>query len=351
MPAIDLSEIPRGLRSDPYGVLQAVAAGYVFSVGIPWDELASHTMTDSRVTADFGGGFAITLEGEGLSKGSVMGTPIALDHGTLHAFRYSVDGRQQVAVTDLDVDLAPIYRDIIGTRGDLGAIFDVFESELTALADSGWTVRGAGGADVVDPVTDASILGFRAAFRGDDTFLGRGGDDLLSGGHGSDVLHGGAGRDVLEGGRGADRLRGDGGGDALDGGAGRDVLNGGRGGDVVRGRGGDDRMLGGSHSDTLRGGAGDDALFGGRGGDRLVGGAGDDRLVGGTGADVFVFARGSGRDVIDDFSLRQGDRLDLGGIDPRATAMDGGAGVHLEWRGGELDVFGLDATDLHLAFV
>ncbi|MDF3607130.1 hypothetical protein PE067_13900 [Paracoccus sp. DMF-8] len=121
------------------------------------------------------------------------------------------------------------------------------------------------------------------------------------------------------------------GNDTLLGGAGNDTLNGGAGNDALNGGIGTDRMAGGAGNDTLSGGAGNDTLFGGAGADRILGGAGDDRIIGGlgadnlfggTGRDVFVFnditesrAVAGGRDTIFDFSIAEGDRIDLRGID------------------------------------
>ncbi|MFQ3787610.1 BapA/Bap/LapF family large adhesin [Halomonas sp. A29] len=63
---------------------------------------------------------------------------------------------------------------------------------------------------------------------------------------------------------------------------------------------------------------GDDTLTGGDGNDVIVGGAGDDILVGGLGADTFVWNLGdqgvagsAAIDTVKDFSLAEGDRLDL----------------------------------------
>ena len=89
-----------------------------------------------------------------------------------------------------------------------------------------------------------------------------------------------------------------------------------------------ERLLGTAADDHVRGLGGDDRLFG-RGGDRLDGGPGRDRLhggadgdllQGGAGADKFVFhAPGHSapdeQDLILDFSRRQGDRIDLRGLD------------------------------------
>ncbi|MCX5508149.1 retention module-containing protein [Pseudomonas sp. BJa3] len=65
-------------------------------------------------------------------------------------------------------------------------------------------------------------------------------------------------------------------------------------------------------ADTLLGGAGQDIIFGQGGDDHIEGGKGDDVLIGGKGADTFVWRAGDeGNDVIRDFNVQEGDRLDL----------------------------------------
>ncbi|MCE1116558.1 immunoglobulin-like domain-containing protein, partial [Pseudomonas sp. NMI795_08] len=109
-----------------------------------------------------------------------------------------------------------------------------------------------------------------------------------------DVSRTNDGADTLLGGDGNDIIFGQGGNDYLDGGKGNDIL------------------LGGSGNDTLLGGEGNDLLFGGAGNDTLIGGKGDDIMTGGTGADTFVWKAGDlGNDVIKDFNVKEGDRLDL----------------------------------------
>ncbi|WP_095064924.1 immunoglobulin-like domain-containing protein, partial [Pseudomonas sp. Irchel s3f19] len=84
---------------------------------------------------------------------------------------------------------------------------------------------------------------------------------------------------------------------------GKDFLSGGNGNDILFGQGGDD---------TLDGGRGNDILLGGTGKDILIGGQGDDILIGGSGADTFVWKSGDlGNDVIKDFKVAEGDRIDL----------------------------------------
>jgi hypothetical protein len=79
-------------------------------------------------------------------------------------------------------------------------------------------------------------------------------------------------------------------------------------------------------NDVLNGGAGDDIIFGQEGNDRIIGGAGADTVHGGSGADTFVLhAPGTGVDTIKDFSLAQGDKLDLSDVlaayDPLSDAL------------------------------
>lgn len=73
---------------------------------------------------------------------------------------------------------------------------------------------------------------------------------------------------------------------------------------------GNDRFFGRGGNDYLNGGDGDDDLYGQTGNDRLFGGDGVDLLNGGSGADTFVFS--AGHDTVEDFSLKSGDRLDVG---------------------------------------
>jgi len=62
-------------------------------------------------------------------------------------------------------------------------------------------------------------------------------------------------------------------------------------------------VVDGSNAAFLLGSRGTDRLVGGSGDDVLVGHAGDDSLEGGAGNDVYLFARGDGRDTINEPSL------------------------------------------------
>ncbi|MEQ1805404.1 MAG: Ig-like domain-containing protein, partial [Burkholderiaceae bacterium] len=107
---------------------------------------------------------------------------------------------------------------------------------------------------------------------------------------------------------------------AIVGGAGDDILAGTAGADTLFGQAGDDEISAGNGADTLFGGAQDDTLDGGAGNDILSGGAGRDDLTGAAGADTFRFYVASESNIIDfdrirDFSLAEGDRIDLSLID------------------------------------
>lgn len=129
----------------------------------------------------------------------------------------------------------------------------------------------------------------------------------------SDKLVGTSKNDWLDGGDGHDRHYG---------GNGNDTLLGRNGNDTLYGEKGHDKLSGGFGDDKLLGGVGNDALYGFAGKDKLTGGAGADALLGGEGADSFIFTSvkdstvaKSGRDTVRDFSLKQGDKIDLSAID------------------------------------
>lgn len=73
-------------------------------------------------------------------------------------------------------------------------------------------------------------------------------------------------------------------------------------------------FFGSAYDDTMIGGTGSDIIRAMGGDDTLIGGGGSDLLYGGLGADTFGFTLssvGNGSSAIGDFSLAQGDRLDL----------------------------------------
>lgn len=85
----------------------------------------------------------------------------------------------------------------------------------------------------------------------------------------------------------------------------------------------DNTIEGDAVPNFLFGGAGDDILLGLGGNDTLEGGVGSDTLTGGTGADTFIINADAGStDTITDFSLVDGDVLDLSDLVPDHVAAD-----------------------------
>ncbi|GIX13944.1 MAG: hypothetical protein KatS3mg118_1903 [Paracoccaceae bacterium] len=188
------------------------------------------------------------------------------------------------------------------------------------------TLIGGEGNDSIDAGSEQDIV---YAGSGDDSIQGGSGDDLIMAGEGDDVIDSGSERDIVHGGAGDDKIDGDAGDDTIYGGEGEDSIDASHHNDFVYGGAGDDTLWAGSGDDTiyaddgndiiygvhnnntLYGGSGDDTIYGGTSNDTIVGGAGDDTFSGSWGADHFVLSPGGGRDVITDFRLDDGDRLDV----------------------------------------
>lgn len=101
----------------------------------------------------------------------------------------------------------------------------------------------------------------------------------------------------------------------LTGTAGYDLIHGLDGNDVVKAGGGDDWIYGGNGNDNILGEAGNDVIFGE---------AGQDSLSGGAGADTFWYVALTDSavatpDLIKDFSVAQGDVLNLSVIDANSN--------------------------------
>lgn len=214
----------------------------------------------------------------------------------------------------------------VDVRADAVAVEDAMSTvavSATAAVSSEVAYTEIVGSSRADRISTGPghTLGFAGS--GDDSVLAGAGNDWVFGGRGLDTVHGGSGSDTVLGGDGRDRLHGE---------EGADWLFGGEGDDTVSGGDGDDLLLGGDDDDMINGGSGNDLLCGGEGRDRLDGSAGDDifRLgarrgddndiyCGGSGSDLFVLAAEFDRDVVQDFSIAQGDRLAISGLDEVAT--------------------------------
>jgi T1SS-143 domain-containing protein len=221
-----------------------------------------------------------------------------------------------------------------------------------------------------DKASDAFTVTVMAGTSGDDNITTGSSNDQVSGGAGNDTLNGGAGNDVLIGGTGNDVLNGGTGSDTasysdsatpvrinLDdsGNAATDTVsltpaNGEVGGaafgddligiENLTGGSAGDYLAGNSSSNVLMGLGGDDFLFGENGNDILNGGSGQDTMTGGAGADTFVVSAdaigGSINDIISDFTIAQGDQIDLSELLKglaAGTDLEAGGYVKIEQTG------------------
>ena len=203
----------------------------------------------------------------------------------------------------------------------------------------------------------------------DGYYYGGHGNDLVGGEAVADELYGGQGNDILIGAQ-INSYPGPGAGtvgnpfalgvvaiatgnDFLEGGTGSDAVHGFDGDDEIYGGSGDDSgqvasftslfwsvdgkpeagLYGGDGDDYIEGGKGEDALYGGDDDDELHGGADDDLIDGGAGVDNMF--GGSGEDTyqflslddldgdrIGDFSHKEGDIIDVSGIDAKPGGSD-----------------------------
>jgi serralysin len=186
---------------------------------------------------------------------------------------------------------------------------------------------------------------------------GAGADTLDGGAGGRNQLYGSDGNDSITGGADFDDVNGNKGEDSIDGGAGGDdFLLGGQGNDIITTHGGSsllagnigaDTLFGASGAETLRGGQGADSLVGGGGADQLWGDLGNDTVSGGAGADVFHLRIGDGMDRVTDFSLSDGDRVQL---DPGVGYFVGQSGadavITLTATGDSITLAGVSAASL-----
>jgi serralysin len=171
-------------------------------------------------------------------------------------------------------------------------------------------------------------------YAGNDTITDPGGSNYLRGDEGNDSISGGTGFDDINGNMGNDTAHGNDGDDWVVGGKDNDLLTGDNGFDIVYGNMGDDTVSGDAGVDWVRGGQGDDSVSGGAGDDWLWGDRGADTISGGAGADIFHSFAGAGIDRITDFSLAEGDRVQL---DPGTTytLRQSGADTVIDLGGGD----------------
>ena len=287
---------------------------------------------------------------------------------------YTVDGQQDIVFefsgegTDTVVSSANFYLyagieklvlasgagDIFGSANELSNTLTGNEGVNLLLGWDGLdTLYGGAGNDILYGVNDPDVL---YGEDGIDVLVGGGGNDTLDGGIEADLLAGEDGDDLLTGGTdfATDILIGGAGNDTLDGASANgdyDLMDGSAGDDTYRvdtpddltfeaEDGGRDAVIanisgagyylypnvenitligqtpygvGNDLNNVLTGSEQANWLLGGGGDDTINGKGGYDVLFGQDGADTFVFERGTGGDVIGDFTPGT-DKLQLAGI-------------------------------------
>ena len=188
-----------------------------------------------------------------------------------------------------------------------------------------------------------------------DNLRGYTGDDIINGGNGTNYLRGDEGNDRIVGGTGFDDINGNMGNDTASGGVGEDWVVGGRdndslsGGDandLVYGNLGNDTISGDGGNDIVRGGQQDDVLFGGAGNDYMSGDKDSDTITGGTGADVFHTFGDAGMDRVLDFSLAEGDRVQVDAGTQYTVAQVGADTVISMTGGAQMVLVGVQMSSL-----
>jgi Ca2+-binding RTX toxin-like protein len=201
--------------------------------------------------------------------------------------------------------------------------------------------------DLINGVGNDTIDGLAGA----DTIMEMSGTNYLRGGEGNDSIVGGSGFDDINGNMGDDTCVSGGGDDWVVGGKENDSLSGSAGNNLVYGNIGADTCEGGAGADTIRGGQDNDVLRGGDGADFVSGDKGTDTVSGGAGADIFHTFNDAGVDRVLDFSVAEGDRVQL---DPgtQYTVSQSGADTIINMPGGgQMILVGVQMTTLQPGWI
>jgi serralysin len=215
----------------------------------------------------------------------------------------------------------------------------------------GTVIENVLGGSGSDTITGNDVANLIRGGLGNDSIDGGTGDDYLRGDEGDDRIVGGAGFDDINGNMGNDTASGGAGPDWVVGGKDNDRLAGDDGDDIVYGNLGNDTCDGGVGNDLVRGGQGDDSLTGGAGNDWLSGDRGDDTISGGAGADTFHSFAGAGVDRVIDFSIAEGDRVQLDPGTAYTVSQVGGDTVISMGPGDQMILVGVTMTSLPAGWI
>ena len=236
-----------------------------------------------------------------------------------------------------------VYPRPSGGIGSAGLWNDVNERNTLSFVIEYDELRGTEASETIQAGAGADTV---RALAGDDTISGGGGENYLRGDEGNDSIVGGAGFDDINGNMGNDTFVSGGGDDWVVGGKDNDSLSGSDGQNLVYGNLGNDTCDGGAGNDTVRGGQDNDVVIGGAGDDYVSGDKGSDTMTGGIGADIFHSFGDAGIDRVTDFSLAQGDRVQL---DPGTvfTVSQVGADTVINMTGGgQMTLVGIQLSSL-----
>ena len=292
----------------------------------------------------------------GANAMAVYGGPVPLSTDIINNYHHY--GR--VAADGLELNLMEG-----STFAPSGFRWYIDQLDLAVFRDLGLTT-------VASPIADAGGSRF-IGHVANDTLTGGVGGDTLNGGAGDNRLFGAAGSDSINTTAGSNYLRGDDGADTIVGGSGFDDINGNMGNDTASGGVGEDWVVGGKDDDRLSGGdafdlvygnlgndtiagdAGDDIVRGGQQDDLMSGGAGNDfmsgdrdndTLSGGAGADIFSTHGEAGIDRVTDFSLAEGDRVQLAPGTQYTLAQVGADTIISMTGGGQMTLVGVQMNSL-----
>lgn len=282
------------------GILfEALPPGYLKAadgIAEPVESLFQYPFDITSALSDLDGSETLSITVSGLPSGAALSAGSLNDDGSITLAESDLQGLVLTVpadVEDFNVQVEATATEALG--GDTASAtvtipIDIPEASTVGTAESDIL-------DFRDGAPAASMDGTFSTSDGDDVILlGDSLDNLssltqLDGGSGTDTVMGTSGDDVYNF---ADDLE-------L-----RNI-------EIIRGGDGDDILIGGISDDNFFGDAGNDVFSGGGGNDTLSGGDGLDQMTGGIGADTFVLA-GSGLDRITDFSVDEGDVLDVSSV-------------------------------------
>ncbi|TWX65028.1 beta strand repeat-containing protein, partial [Colwellia sp. C1TZA3] len=193
---------------------------------------------------------------------------------------------------------------------------DAGEGDNTINAGAGVIAKAGGGDDTIN-MTGAS--GTVDAGAGNDIISGAAGNFIVDAGEGNNKITVAAGVSTISSGSGNDQISTGAGTFTINAGDGNNVISTGATAaattSTITTGSGSDSITTGAGVNIVNAGDGDDTITTSTGNDTIIGGSGNDILIGGTGADTFIWQDGDvGVDHIKDFSVAEGDKLDLSGI-------------------------------------